>query len=270
MASLPTLFVSHGAPTLAIDDGPAHHFLKTCGERIGKPKAILMLSAHYESPTATVTANASPGTIYDFWGFPDALYDISYPAPGDPALAQRVSDLLSTAGIETHIDAERGLDHGAWIPLSLMYPDADVPVVQLSIDSRKGTRYHFRLGELLKPLRDEGVLIIGSGGATHNLSLALRAKEDTPVPDWVTSFREWLAEAVTNGRRDELADYRNIAPDAALNHPTDEHLLPLLSAMGATEPGETRRQVHASETFGALAMDMYLFGAHARERIDRD
>ena len=220
-----------------------------------------MLSAHFEAPTATVTGSASPGTIHDFWGFPAALYDISYPAPGDQPLARRVSDLLSTAGLETHIDEERGLDHGAWIPLSLMYPDADVPVVQLSIDSRKGTRYHFRLGEALKPLRREGVLIIGSGGATHNLSLALRAPCDAPVPDWVTSFREWLAEAVTNDRRDELEDYRNIAPDAALNHPTDEHLLPLLSAIGATEPGETRRRIHESETYGSLAMDMYLFGA---------
>jgi 4,5-DOPA dioxygenase extradiol len=261
MAQLPTVFVSHGAPTLAIDDGPAHQFLMSCGKMLGKPKAILMLSAHYEAPTATVTASESPGTIHDFWGFPDALYDITYPAPGNPALAQRVSKLLSTAGIAANIDEERGLDHGAWIPLSLMYPDADVPVVQLSIDARKGAAYHFRLGEVLRPLRDEGVLIVGSGGATHNLSHAIRAPQDESLADWALSFRDWLADTIENNRRDDLANYRDMAPDAMRNHPTDEHFFPLLCAIGATTPGEPRRRIHASETYGALAMDAYMFGA---------
>ena len=260
MTQLPTLFVSHGAPTLAIDDGPAHQFLKTCGNRLGKPKAILMLSAHYEASTAAVTASESPDTIHDFWGFPDTLYDISYPAPGDPALAQRVSEMLSATGVETHIDEERGLDHGAWVPLSLMYPDADVPVVQLSIDAGKGAAYHLRLGEVLRPLRNEGVLIIGSGGATHNLSHAIRAPQDGPLADWAISFREWLADTIENDRRDELANYRDVAPDAAQNHPTDEHFFPRLCAIGATTPGELRRQIHASDTYGALAMDAYMFG----------
>lgn len=261
MTQLPTLFVSHGAPTLAIDDGPAHRFLKSCGESLGKPKAILMLSAHFETTTATVTGSVAPGTIHDFWGFPDALYDIRYPAPGNPTLARRVSDLLSTAGIETHIDEERGLDHGAWIPLSLMYPDADVPVVQLSIDARKDAGYHLRLGEVLRPLRDEGVLIIGSGGATHNLSHAIRAPQDGPLADWAISFREWLADAVENDRRDDLANYRDVAPDAVRNHPTDDHFFPLLCAIGTTTPDEPCRQIHASDTYGALAMDAYMFGA---------
>ena len=260
MTQLPTLFVSHGAPTLAIDDGPAHQFLMNCEKMLGKPKAILMLSAHYEALTATVTGSASPGTIHDFWGFPDALYNITYPAPGDPALAQRVSQLLSTAGIETHVEEDRGLDHGAWIPLSLMYPDADVPVVQLSIDARRGSAYHFLLGELLRPLRDEGVLIIGSGGATHNLSHAIRAPQDEPIVEWASTFREWLADTVGNDRRDKLANYRDIAPGAVRNHPTDEHFFPLLCAIGATTPGEPRRQIHTSDTYGALAMDAYMFG----------
>lgn len=264
MPQLPTLFVSHGAPTLAIDDGPAHQFLKTFGKSLGKPKAVLMLSAHFEAPTATVTGTASPGTIHDFWGFPAALYDISYPAPGDQALARRVSDLLSTAGIETHIDEERGLDHGAWVPLSLMYPDADVPIVQLSIDACKGAAYHLRLGEIFRPLRDEGVLIIGSGGATHNLSHAIRAPQNEPIVEWADTFREWLADAVENDRRDILANYRDIAPDAVRNHPTDEHFFPLLCAIGATTPGEPRRQIHASDTYGALAMDAYMLGAPGR------
>ena len=261
MTRLPTLFVSHGAPTLAIDDGPAHQFLKTCGKTLGRPKAVLMLSAHFEAPTATLTGSASPGTIHDFWGFPDALYDITYPAPGDPALAQRVSNLLSKAGVETHVDEERGLDHGAWIPLSLMYPDADIPVVQLSIDARRGAAYHLRLGEVLRPLRDEGVLIIGSGGATHNLSHAIRAPQDEPIVEWANTFREWLADTVENDRRDDLANYRDIAPDAIRNHPTNEHFFPLLCAIGAPVPGEPRRRIHVSDTYGALAMDAYMFGA---------
>lgn len=262
MTQLPTLFVSHGAPTLAIENGPAHQFLITCGKSLGKPRAILLLSAHFQAPTATVTTSLSPKTIYDFSGFPDELYDISYPAPGDPDLAHRTSTLLQSGGLSTTENSARGLDHGAWIPLSLMYPDADMPVVQLSIDALQGPAYHFRLGELLRPLRKEGVLIIGSGGTTHNLSYALRARPNDQVPDWVIRFREWLAEAVADNRRDDIANYRALAPDAALNHPTEEHFFPLLCVMGATEPGELRRRIHASETYGALAMDAYLFGRH--------
>ena len=260
MMRMPTLFVSHGAPTLAIDDGPAHQFLIACGRSLGKPKAILVLSAHFEAPTATVTTSLAPETICDFGGFPEELYNISYPAPGDPDLAHRAGELLQAGGISTNENPTRGLDHGAWVPLSLMYPDADVPVVQLSIDARQGPAYHLRLGELLRPLREEGILIIGSGGATHNLSHALRAPQDDPTPDWVIRFREWLAEAVTDDRRDDIANYRALAPDAALNHPTEEHFFPLLCAMGATQPGEPRRRIHVSETYGALAMDAYLFG----------
>ena len=267
MTRLPTLFVSHGAPTLAIEDGPAHRFLIACGRNIGRPRAILVLSAHFEAPTATVTTSKAPETIYDFGGFPEALYNITYPAPGDPDLALRVSALLQEGCIPTHENATRGLDHGAWVPLSLMYPGADVPIVQLSIDARQGPAYHFRLGELLRPLREEGVLILGSGSVTHNLSYAIRAQHNDPAPGWVIRFREWLADAVTEDRRGDIADYRALAPDAARNHPTEEHFLPLLCAMGATEPGEPRRRIHASETYGALAMDAYIFGSHDTEAI---
>ena len=260
MTRLPTLFVSHGAPTLATDDGPAHRYLKDWGKSLEKPRAILMLSAHFEAPTATVTTSPAPETIYDFGGFPEELYQIEYPAPGDPGLANLVGTLLRAGGIPARTNPTRGFDHGAWVPLSLMYPDASVPVVQLSLDSRKGTEYHFRLGELLRPLRHKGVLIIGSGGVTHNLSYAIRVRQDAPLVEWANTFREWLAEAVENGRRDDIANYRNIAPDAARNHPTEEHFLPLVVAMGATDSGEPRRRMHASEAYGALAMDAYLFG----------
>lgn len=261
MTQLPTLFVSHGAPTLVIDDSPARRFLAGYGNALGKPRAILVLSAHFEAPVATVTAGASPRTIHDFWGFPQALYDITYPAPGEPVLASRVTELLSAAGVPARLDEERGLDHGAWVPLSLMYPDADVPLVQLSIDARQGAEYHFRLGESLRSLRKEGVLIVGSGGVTHNLSYAIGAAPDAPLVEWAATFREWLADAIEDNRRDDLANYRAVGPDAVRNHPTGEHFLPLLCVMGATEPGEPRRRVHASDSHGALAMDAYLFGA---------
>ena len=265
MTQLPTLFVSHGAPSLVTDDSPARRFLTSLGRRLGKPKAILLLSAHFDTPASTVTASLAPETIYDFRGFPEALYDITYPAPGDPDLARRVRDLLSAAGATTRLDEDRGLDHGAWVPLSLMYPAADVPVVQLSICARRGPGYHFWLGKHLQPLRDTGVLIVGSGGATHNLAHALRASHDDPAPNWVLTFREWLAEAVSGDRRDLLANYRNVAPDAIRNHPTEEHFLPLLCAMGATAAGEPCRRIHTSESFGALAMDMYLFGKQQKQ-----
>jgi len=260
MTRLPTVFVSHGAPTLAIEPGPAHRFLQSFGRELGKPDSILLLSAHFDTPISTVTASATPETIYDFYGFPEALYKMTYAAPGNPGLAERVSDLLSAAGVATRLDEQRGLDHGGWVPLSLMYPDAEVPVVQLSIDSRKGAAHHFHMGELLRPLRDEGVLIVASGGATHNLSYAIRASHDAPLAEWANTFREWLADAVENDRREDLAHYRALAPDAARNHPTEEHFLPLLCAMGASDSGEPRRRVHASDTYGALAMDAYLFG----------
>jgi 4,5-DOPA dioxygenase extradiol len=258
---MPTLFISHGAPTLAIEDGPAHRFLVACGQTLGKPRAVLLLSAHFDVPVGTVTTSPVPETIYDFGGFPDALYDITYPAPGNPELARRVAGLLQEGDIPVREDATRGLDHGAWVPLLLMYPDADVPVVQLSIDSRQGSAYHFRLGELLQPLRDEGVLIIGSGGATHNLRYILQSAPDDPMPDWAAGFREWLAEAVEGDKRDDITHYRERAPFAVQNHPTEEHFFPLMCAMGAIQRGERIERIHASETFGALAMDAYMFGS---------
>lgn len=261
---LPTLFVSHGAPTLAIEDSPAHRFLSNYGKTLGKPEAILMLSAHFDSQSVTVTAGNTPGTIHDFGGFPKALYDIRYPAPGNPVLANQVTELLQAGGVRAHADPARGLDHGAWVPLMLMYPDADVPVVQLSIDSRMGPMYHFRLGELLRPLREEGVLIIGSGGATHNLRQVLQHMPGEVTPEWVIAFREWLAESVESDRRDELAQYRARGPYAPQNHPTEEHFMPLLGAMGATTPGEPAKRIHVSETHGVLAMDAFLFGLPTR------
>jgi 4,5-DOPA dioxygenase extradiol len=254
LSTFPAVFVSHGAPLLAIEDGAAHRFLRGFGETLGRPRAILVASAHWTTQAPAVCAVAQPETIHDFGGFPRALYQLTYPAPGDPALAQRVTQLLAGANIECATDGRWGLDHGAWVPLMLMYPSADIPVLQLAIQPHRGTRHHLELGRALAPLRDEGVLILGSGGITHNLG-ALSAPAAAPVA-WAVAFSDWMHETITAGDDDALVDYRNRAPQAAQNHPTEEHLLPLLVAAGA---GGRGRRVHTSTTYGSLMMDAYSF-----------
>lgn len=256
----PSLFISHGAPTLAIDGSAASRFLAGFGRTLGKPRGILMLSAHFESGVATVTSGTSPPTIYDFGGFPPVLYQMKYPAPGDPALAGRIAAMLEEAGMEVRQDPNRGFDHGAWVPLILMYPDADVPLVQLSISPARGTAWHLALGQLLAPLRDEGYLIIGSGSATHNLAYYFSHAPDAGTPEWAGEFNEWLCAAVTARDTEALIDYRARAPHAIRNHPTEEHYLPLLCAIGTAHAGETIRRVHESFAAAGLSMDTYQFG----------
>jgi 4,5-DOPA dioxygenase extradiol len=255
----PAVFVSHGAPTLAIEASPAREFLAGLGRALGKPEAILVVSAHWESGEAAVSAAARPETIHDFFGFPQELYTMAYPVPGAPALAARVSKLLGAEGIATHVHPTRGLDHGAWVPLLLMYPDAGIPVTQLTVQPSMGTKHHFQIGEALRPLRDEGVLILGSGGTTHNLREFGRHRRDAPPPEWVTGFQEWLAHAVESGNTDDFLHYRQRGPDAARNHPSEEHFLPIFAAAGAGSPDVAGRRIHRSHTFGILAMDAYRF-----------
>jgi 4,5-DOPA dioxygenase extradiol len=256
----PSLFVTHGAPTLAIEDGAAHRFLKGYGAHLGRPEAILVVSAHWEAPVASLTAGSRPTTIHDFRGFPAALDEIVYPVPGAPELAERVGRLLAEAGIETELDPDRGLDHGAWVPLFLMYPRADIPVVQLSIDPARGPDYHRTLGERIRPLRDDGVLVMATGSATHNLRELRWGDHDAPAPAWVNAFAEWVAAAIAENRSDDLLNYRTRAPDAVRNHPSEEHFLPLFTAIGAGRPGAGGERVHHSYTYGVLAMDTYAFG----------
>jgi 4,5-DOPA dioxygenase extradiol len=260
---LPSVFISHGAPTLVTDKVPAHQFLGAYGERLGKPTAIVVLSAHFPAIGAAVTAAENPATIHDFGGFPDELYAIEYPAPGDPQLASAVAGLLQNGGIGCRLDATRGFDHGTWVPLLLMYPDADIPVVQVSHDPRRGTDYHYRLGQLLSPLRDEGVLIIGSGGATHNLAEVMRNAPDAPTPEWAATFDDWLAETLHSGNVADLLRYREVAPYAARNHPTEEHLLPVVFALGAGGAEPRGQRVHHSFTYSSLSMDVFEFGGTA-------
>ncbi len=255
---LPTLFVSHGAPTLIGEAVPARDFLAGLGRSLPRPKAILAVSAHWETVAPRAATTARPETIHDFHGFPEELYSLRYPAPGAPEAALRAVELLSAAGFPADTDATRGLDHGAWVPLLLAYPGAEVPVAQLSIQPALGPSHHIALGRALAPLRGEGVLVLGSGGATHNLSELAWGRHDDP-PAWARAFDDWLAGAVSAGDAAALADYRAQAPNATRAHPRDEHFLPLLVAFGAAGDGGRGTRFHTSFVHGGLSMAAFRF-----------
>ncbi len=259
--TLPSLFLSHGAPTLPLTDAPARTFLSQLGATLERPRAILVISAHWETAQPTVSAVERNETIHDFGGFPRALYDMRYPAPGSPAVAARVAELLGAAGLACKTDRSRGLDHGAWVPLLLMIPQANIPVLQLSVQPHLGPEHHLRVGRALAPLRQEGVLIIGSGSFTHDLSEFRGHGPNDPAPAWVNSFADWMDNALTTGKTAELLDYRRQAPFATKNHPTEEHLLPLYAALGAAGEGGQAERLHASSTYSVLRMDVYAFHA---------
>ena len=256
---LPSIFLSHGAPTLPLMDSPATSFLRGLASVIERPRAILVASAHWETEAPEVNAVAVNDTIHDFYGFPRALYEMTYPAPGDAALAQRVVGLLAQAGMPGSVDTRRGLDHGAWVPLLLAYPAHDIPVLQVSIQSRLGPDHHEKLGAALAPLRAEGVLLVGSGSFTHDLRRFRGQAVDAPVQPDVTAFANWMDTALREHRHDDLLAYRKRAPNAVENHPTDEHLLPLYVAMGAAGPDARVEHLHNSAQFSMLRMDAYAF-----------
>lgn len=259
---MPSLFISHGAPSLLIDDVPARRFLLELGAQLPRPRAILVASAHWETPAPMVNAVVRNDTIHDFGGFPEALYQATYPAPGAPALAAQVAEQLIAAGSTCGVDTVRGLDHGAWVPLALMYPAHDIPVVQLSVQPALGADHHYQIGRILVDLRRDNVLVIGSGSLTHNLRELDWTGANTQ-PEWSRSFAEWMDAALGEGRIDDALAYRRLAPQARRNHPTPEHLMPLYVALGAgysdEGPGAVRR-LHASHCFGSLRMDAYAFG----------
>jgi 4,5-DOPA dioxygenase extradiol len=258
-AMLPALFLSHGSPLLALTESPARTFLRGLGRELGEPSAILVASAHWETAAPTLNSVTRNATIHDFYGFPPALYAMRYEPPGAPALAAKAAGLLSEAGLTSTIDTDRGLDHGAWVPLVLMYPQADVPVLQLSIQSHLDPAYHLRLGRALQPLRMENVLIVGSGSFTHNLSRLRREAVDGPQPPDVVAFADWFDAAIAERRLEDLLDYRALAPYAIQQHPTDEHLLPLYIALGSGGEATTPQRLHSSSMYSGLRMDAYAF-----------
>lgn len=258
MTAQPALFISHGAPDLALKDSAARRFLADLGTRLDRPDAIVVASAHDEAPGPRVRSPAAFRTWHDFGDFDPRLRDMRYEPPGATSLASEVEALLRAAGFEAGDDSDPRLDHGAWVPLSLLFPAADVPLVTVSIDPARDSRWHERAGAALAPLRARNVLVIGSGSISHNLGEVFRPTGGDSA--WAEAFTAWLADAAERGDRSALLGALEAAPEAARNHPTDEHFLPFFVALGAGGEDAAAVRLHHSYTYGVLAMDAYAFG----------
>ena len=254
MTVSPVLFLGHGSPMNAIEDNAWSRAWRALGERLPRPRAILCVSAHWETPGAWLTGSAAPPTIHDFGGFPPALHRVQWPAPGDPALATRVVELLGD-DVAARIDPQRGLDHGAWGVLMPMYPQADVPVVQLGIDSRRPGAWHVALARRLAPLRNEGVMLVASGDIVHNLRL-FDWRDPSPLP-WALRFRDRVNAVVRDGDLAALADWPALGDDARQSVPTPEHYLPLLYALALAREGD-RLTFLNDDVVGSLSMTSLL------------
>jgi 4,5-DOPA dioxygenase extradiol len=256
---LDPLFLSHGSPMLALDAGADGRFWEQLGASLPRPKSVLAVSAHWATLAPAVSAAPAPETIYDFYGFPEPLYRIRYPTAGAPDLALRVASLLAEAHIPHAVDPARGLDHGAWVPLKSLYP-AGIPVASLSVQPRSDAAFHCKVGRALAPLADEGVLVLGTGGAVHNLREMSR-DDDEPVPAWAHDFDAWLAATLEAGNESELLDWTRRAPDPRRAHPSPEHFYPLFVAYGAAGPGARGIRIHQGFTLGSMSMACYRFAA---------
>jgi 4,5-DOPA dioxygenase extradiol len=260
-APLPSVFISHGSPMHALEAGASAtgRAWRALGARLPRPRAILIASAHWETERPVLTGAAQPETIHDFRGFPQPLYEIRYPAPGAPDVARRALELLAVAGFDASVDPQRGLDHGAWTPLLYAFPEARVPVVQVSVQTALGPRHHLALGRALAPLAHEGVLIVGSGHLTHNLR-ELRSVRDTGIgraEAYVSEFQEWVRQCIEAHDYDRLADYRKLSPAGVRAHPSEEHFLPLFVALGAAGTHARAERLLQHVEGGVLAMDAY-------------
>jgi 4,5-DOPA dioxygenase extradiol len=265
VAQLPALFVSHGAPLFAIEPGSSGPALRQWGEALSKQgslRGIVIMSPHWMASSPTVMTNPQPQTWHDFGGFPAALYQLQYPALGSPAIAQEVLGLLAQAGIAAQPDATRPLDHGAWVPLMHLFPQANVPVVQVALPAGYGPAQVLAMGAALQSLRAQGVLVVGSGSMTHNLA-EFGAGGAAPLP-YVAEFSRWVEAAVQHGDSAALLNYRALAPHAARAHPTEDHFLPLFFALGASSwGGQSPVAVHylsREVMYGMLAMDTFALG----------
>jgi 4,5-DOPA dioxygenase extradiol len=268
MPRMPSLFISHGAPNIVLSDLPARHFLTGLADRLPeKPKAIIVVSAHFEHPGVAVVTDPAPGMIYDFGGFERELYSMTYNAPGSPHVAEKALALLEAAGLDPARVEKRGYDHGTWNPLILAFPAADIPVVQVSVDPSRDARHHFAIGQALAPLADEGVLIIGSGHVTHNLrGFFMRGRDrrfDAAMDTASAEFVAWVERQVAAGHVETLLDWEAKAPHAAANHPEAEHFMPFFAALGAGGAGAEGVRLHHSLQMGFFAYDHYAFGLKA-------
>ncbi|MCK9989233.1 MAG: class III extradiol ring-cleavage dioxygenase [Rugosibacter sp.] len=258
--ALPTLFLSHGSPMTSIAPGNTGRFWEQLAAKLPRPKAILSVSAHWLTHQPAVTAAQRPETIHDFYGFPAPMYEIQYTPPGAVALSEKIRALIPGIGV----DSQRGLDHGAWVPLRFMYPRADIPVIQFAVMPEASPEAHYRLGQRLNSLTQEGVLIMASGSITHNLRDVQRDAQDGQALPYVTEFTDWFANKLTQRDLPALLDYRRQAPHAVRAHPSDDHLLPLYVALGAASAADQVPHcavLYRETTLGAVAMDAYQFSA---------
>ena len=258
-APQPSLFVGHGAPDIVISDIPARKFLRETGPRLSGPRGIVVVSAHWSTFDLQMTAPLALETIHDYFGWPSELYDIEYRASGAAWLNERLTNTLEGVGYPVRIGSRPGLDHGAWVPLSLMYPKADIPIVQLSLMLSASPEQHFRIGQALGELRQEGVMILGSGGLVHNLR-SLKS-EGSPPDHWAQSFDDWLFVRLQSRALEDLFNYARKAEFARQSHPTDEHLMPLFVSMGAGWSDGHTQQIHHSFSYGNLSMTAYTFAS---------
>ena len=243
---------------LAVEDSATGRFLERLGTQLARPKAIVVASAHFTAAFPTVTAAPAPSTIHDFGGFPAPLYEIEYRAPGAPELAKRIEQMLIVAGFDARQDDHIGIDHGVWVPLRRMFPQADIPVVALSVNPQNSAEWHYRIGRALASLREIGVLVVGSGGFSHNLRAVDWDDAKAPAFPWVAAFTDTLRERLMNGDIAGALNWRTL-PEALRNHPTPEHLYPLYIALGAGGDGARGRLLHPVVVLGGLAMDAFAF-----------
>lgn len=253
----PAVFFAHGSPLSALGGDEHAAALRAFGERT-RPRAIVIVSAHWQLPDLRVTAWQGAPLVYDFGGFPEELYRIQYAAPGDPELAARIA-----AATGSHLETRRGLDHGAWVPLRLAWPDATIPVVQVSLPDAS-PRQIYALGRALQPLRQEDILIAGSGGIVHNLRRVRFADKEAAVEPWAAEFDSWVAARIAGENIEELFDYRSLAPHVAAAVPSSEHFDPLFVTLGAALPGEHVRNIFEGFQYGNLSMRSFALSAQSR------
>ncbi len=255
-STLPALFISHGSPMMAVDAGEVANAMHRMSINLPQPHAIIVVSAHWESDALEVSTASRPETWHDYTGFPKELFQIRYPAPGSPALAERIIHLLNDRGFDAHGNALRPRDHGVWAPLLHLYPEAGTPIIQISIPRTFSPEQLFNLGQALISLRSQQILLIGSGSITHNLSELLFRDQYAAAPDWASRFKNWMIQKLNTSDYGAVLNWKFEAPNAQQNHPTDEHLKPLFFVMGA---GSRFSVVHSSFTMGSLGMDIYRF-----------
>ncbi len=259
---VPSLFIAHGAPLLAIENNEYTQFLSRLSQSLPQPKAIVLFSAHWVSSAQKVSEVEEYSTIYDFWGFPDPLYQIQYPAKGEQNLAKEIEELFSKNGVPFEVETKRGLDHGAWVVLRLLYPNADIPVISMSVNPQLKPEEQYKIGKSLSALREKDIMIIASGGTVHNLGAVNFHKDNGSADQWALDFDEWLAKHLENWDLESLFQYETLAPSARLAAPPNgvEHFIPIFYAMGAADNGQKASLLHRSWRYGNLSHSVWQFG----------